>query len=104
MQSEFGALTRNEMLDLVHRPCDANLIQFLWIFKHKKNYVGSFERYKARLVGEGRSQVAGLDCDETFSPLVKSATIRTILTIALSKFWPIHQFDVQNAFLHDDLH
>jgi hypothetical protein len=53
MQSEFGALTRNEMLDLVHRPCDANLIQFLWIFKRKKNYVGSFERYKARLVGDG---------------------------------------------------
>jgi hypothetical protein len=70
----------------------------------KKNSDGSFERYKARLVGDGRSQVAGVDCDETFSPVVKPATIRTVLTIALSKSWPIHQLDVQNAFLHGDLH
>ncbi|GAU48004.1 hypothetical protein TSUD_404810 [Trifolium subterraneum] len=54
--------------------------------------------------GDGRSQIAGVDCDETFSPVVKPATIRTVLTIALSKSWPIHQLDVQNAFLHGDLH
>ncbi|MCI29040.1 copia protein, partial [Trifolium medium] len=53
---------------------------------------------------DGRSQIAGVDCDETFSPVVKSATIRTVLTIALSKSWHIHQLDVQNAFLHGDLH
>jgi hypothetical protein len=44
-----------------------------------------------------------LDCDETFSPVVKPATIRTVLSIALSKSWPIHQLDVQNAFLHGDI-
>ncbi|XP_050897490.1 uncharacterized protein LOC127104351 [Lathyrus oleraceus] len=52
---------------------------------HKKNYYGSFERYKARLVGDGSSHVAGVDCDKTFSSVVKPATIRTMLTIALSK-------------------
>ena len=103
MQSEFDALIRNKMWDLVPRPCDANLIRCMWIFRHKKNFDGSFERYKARLVGDGRSQVAGVDCDETFSPVVKPATIRTVITIALSKSWPIHQLDVQNAFLHGDL-
>jgi hypothetical protein len=85
MQSEFDALIRNKTWDLVPRPCDANLIRCMWIFRHKKNSDGSFERYKARLVGDGRSQVAGVDCDETFSPMVKPATIRTMLTIALSK-------------------
>ncbi|CAJ2647961.1 unnamed protein product [Trifolium pratense] len=104
MQSEFDALIRNKTWDLVPRPCDANLIRCMWIFRHKKNSDGSFERYKARLVGDGRSQVAGVDCDETFSPVVKPATIRIVLTIALSKSWPIHQLDVQNAFLHGDLH
>lgn len=104
MKSEFDALIRNKTWDLVPRPCDANLIRCMWIFKHKKNSDGSFERYKARLVCDGRSQVAGVDCDETFSPVVKPATIRTVLTIALSKSWSIHQLDVQNAFLHGDLH
>lgn len=103
MLSEFNALIKNKTWDLVPRPCDANIIRCMWIFRHKKNSDGSFERYKARLVGDGRSQVAGVDCDETFSPVVKPATIRTVLTIALSKSWPIHQLDVQNAFLHGDL-
>jgi hypothetical protein len=103
MQSEFDALSRNKTWDLVPHPCDANLIRCMWIFKHKKNSDGSFERYKARLVGDGRSQVAGVDCDKTFSPVVKPATIRTLLTIALSKSCPIHQLDVQNAFLHGGL-
>ncbi|GAU50542.1 hypothetical protein TSUD_409860, partial [Trifolium subterraneum] len=103
MQSEFDALIRNKTWDLVPRPYDVNLIRCMWIFGHKKNSDGSFERYKARLVGDGRSQVTGVDCDETFSPVVKPATIRTVLTIALSKSWHIHQLDVQNAFLHGDL-
>jgi hypothetical protein len=104
MQSEFNALIRNNTWDLVPRPCDVNIIRCMWIFRHKKKSNGVFERYKARLVGDGRSQIAGVDCDETFSPVVKPATIRTVLTIALSKSWPIHQLDVQNAFLHGDLH
>jgi hypothetical protein len=45
-----------------------------------------------------------VDCDETFSQVVKPATIRTMLTIPLSKSLPIHQLDVQIAFLHGDLH
>ena len=57
MQSEFDALIRNNTWDLVPRPCDANIIRCMWIFRHKKYSDGSFERYKARLVGDGRLQV-----------------------------------------------
>ncbi|KAJ9537899.1 hypothetical protein OSB04_030632 [Centaurea solstitialis] len=64
---------------------------------------GDLERYKARLVVNGKSQEVRVDCDETFSPVVKPATIRTVLSIALGRNWPIHQLDVKNVFLHGNL-
>ncbi|GJW87658.1 ribonuclease H-like domain-containing protein [Tanacetum coccineum] len=59
--------------------------------------------YKARLVANGRSHQYGVDCDDTFSPVVKTATIRTVLSLALSQNWPIYQLDVKNTFLNGDL-
>ena len=44
-----------------------------------------------------------MDFDETFSPVVKPATVRTVLSLALSRGWPVHQLDVKNAFLHGTL-
>lgn len=45
----------------------------------------------------------GVDFSETFNPMVKPATVRTVLSLALSRQWPIHQLDVKNAFLHGTL-
>ncbi|GJY60221.1 ribonuclease H-like domain-containing protein [Tanacetum coccineum] len=64
---------------------------------------GSLSRYKACLVATGRSQQHGIDYDETFSLVVKPATIHTILSLTVSRDWPIHQIDVKNAFLHGHL-
>lgn len=54
---------------------NANIIRSLWIFRHKRNSDGSFERHKARLVGDGKTHRVGIDCDKTFSPVAKLATI-----------------------------
>ena len=74
-----------------------------WIFRHKLHSDGTLDRYKARWVLRGFTQRPGVDFDETFSPVVKPATIRTVLSLVLSNNWPIHQLDVKNAFLHGTL-
>ncbi|KAJ0583006.1 putative RNA-directed DNA polymerase [Helianthus annuus] len=103
-KTEFTALQDNETWELVPRPLDRPVIRCMWLFRHKFKSDGSLERYKARLVVNGNSQTVGIDCDETFSPVVKPATIRTVLSLAVSRAWSIHQLDVKNAFLHGELH
>ncbi|XP_071686916.1 uncharacterized protein [Rutidosis leptorrhynchoides] len=103
MTDEYNALIKNGTWTLVPRPSDTNIVHSMWLFKHKFNADGTLSRYKARLVANGRSQHIGIDCEETFSPVVKPTTIRTVLSLALSQHWPVHQLDVKNAFLHGHL-
>ncbi|GKE30297.1 ribonuclease H-like domain-containing protein [Tanacetum coccineum] len=103
MRDEYDALIKNSTWTLVPRPPDANVVRCMWIFRHKFLVDGMLSRYKARLVANGSTQLEGVDVDETFSPVVKPGTIRTVLSLAVSRHWPIHQLDVKNAFLHRDL-
>jgi hypothetical protein len=61
-----------------------------WIFKLKLHADGSLEWYKARYVLRGFTQRHGVDYDETFSPVVKRTTVRTVPTLALSRDYPVH--------------
>jgi hypothetical protein len=88
---------------LVPRPPGVNVVTSKWIFEHKLKADGSLERYKACWVIWGFTQCLGVDYDETFSRVVKLATVRTMLTLAVSKGWLVHQLDVKNAFLHGTL-
>jgi len=99
MEAEYSALLSNNTWDLLPRPSQCNVVIGKWIFKHKFKTDGSFERYKARWVLRGFTQRPGIDFAETFSPVVKPAIVRTVLSLALSRSWPVHQLDVNNAFL-----
>jgi histone deacetylase 1/2 len=103
MEDEFQALQANQTWRLVDPPAGTHTITGKWVFKHKFNPDGTLARYKARWVVRGFNQRHGIDFQETFTPVVKPATIRTVLAVAASKRWPTRQLDVSNAFLHGTL-
>ncbi|GJX15130.1 ribonuclease H-like domain-containing protein [Tanacetum coccineum] len=86
MQDEFYVLIKNGTWVLVPQPPNVNVVRSMWLFKHKFHADGSLSRYKARLVANGKSQQQGIDRDETFSPVVKPATIRIVLSLAKSLY------------------
>jgi hypothetical protein len=103
MEDEYAALLSNNTWDLVPRPPGANVVIGKWIFRMKYHADGSLDRYKARWVLRGFTQRPGVDYNETFSPVVKPATVCTVLSLALCRDCPVHQLDVNNAFLHGTL-
>jgi hypothetical protein len=100
MQDEYDALIKNKTWHLVPPSQGKNIIDCKWVFKIKRKSDGSVERYKARLVAKGFKQRYGIDYEDTFSPVVKIATVRLVLSVAVSRGWNLRQLDVQNAFLH----
>ena len=103
LESEYSSLMKNEAWDLVELPQGRKPIGCRWVFKVKHHADGSIERYKARLVAKGYSQEAGIDYEETFSPVARYTTIRTVLAIANQLDLEVHQMDVQTAFLNGEL-
>ncbi|KFK33814.1 hypothetical protein AALP_AA5G063400 [Arabis alpina] len=103
MSQEITAFARNQSYDLVPRLPHYNIIGCKWLYKNKFLSTGFHHRCKARLVAKGYNQKFGYDYTDTFSPVIKSTTIRLVLDIAVSKGWPIQQLDVNNAFLQGTL-
>jgi hypothetical protein len=73
------------------------------VYKIKHNADGFVSRYKARLVAKGYAQTYGIDYEDTYSPVAKMTTIRAIIAMVATKGWSLHQMDVKNVFLHEDL-
>ncbi|GFV80257.1 retrovirus-related Pol polyprotein from transposon TNT 1-94 [Trichonephila clavipes] len=103
MKEELESLSSNNTWVLANLPSDRKVIGNRWVFKVKQNADGTVQRFKARLVAKGFSQKFGVDFSETFSPVVRWDTIRTVLSIAAARKLKLGQFDVKTAFLYGDL-
>lgn len=102
-EAEMTALRSNNTWDLVPRPSQANVVGSKWVYHTKYHSGGSIQRLKARLVAQGCTQLPGIDYMYTFSPVVKATTICIVLSLAIKHKWPLHQLDVNNAFLNSVL-
>jgi histone deacetylase 1/2 len=96
-------LLRNNTWHLVPPKKGINNIGSKLVFKIKRKADGTIDKYKTRVLAKGYKQRYGISYKDTFSPMVKAATIRLILSIAVSRGWSLRQLDVTNAFLHGEL-
>ena len=100
MIEEYQSMIKNDVWEIVPRPKDKLVVSLKWIFKTKHSTDGSIEKYKARFVASGFSQKEGIDYEETFAPVARYTSIRSVLSLASKKKWNLHQMDVKTTFLN----
>jgi hypothetical protein len=100
MTEEYQSIIKNDVWEIVPRPKSKDVVSSKWLFKIKHVVDGSIEKYKARFVARGFSQKEGIDYEETFAPMARYTSIRTIIALAAKMKWKLHQMDVKTAFLN----
>ena len=103
MEKEIESLHTNDAWDLVKLPSGRKAIGCKWVFKRKHDADGYVESYKARLVAQGFNQKYRVDYDETFCPVVRFESVRTLVALAAKHDLTLHQSDVTTAFLNGEL-
>ena len=103
MEKEMESLNKNEVWDLVELPEGRKSVGCKWVLKKKHDADGNVERLKARLVAQGYNQKCRIYCDETFSPVVRFESVRTMIALAAEHSLKLHQTDVRTAFLNGKL-
>ena len=104
IKTENNSIEECGALEIMFRPDHVDrVLPVRWIFKVKYNKDGTVERYKARCCAGGHRQRYGIDYLETFSPVVRYSTVRTLLAHAAANNMIIHNMDVDTAFLYGEL-
>ena len=100
MDREMESLRTNEVWELTTLPPGKRAVGSKWVYKVKTGRDGAVERYKARLVAQGFNQRQGADYDETFCPVVRMESFRTLVALSTQHNLELHHVDVTTAFLN----
>ena len=103
MRRELNSLRENHTWDVVDRPSRKEILDARWVYAYKPLEEVLENRYKARLVVRGFAQTKVFDFGETYAPVAKLTTIRTLLAVGNEKKFFFHQLDVKTAFLNGDV-
>ena len=103
MKVEIEKLKKWKTWKVVPKPEGVNIVGSKWVFKLKKDANGNVTSHRARLVTQGFTQVHGIDFDDTFAPIARMTSIRTVLALAARYDWEIHQVDVKSAYLYGEI-
>ena len=100
MMEEYHSIMKNDVWDIVLKPEGKSVVSSKWIYKINHVSNGSIEKYKAMFVARGFSQKEGIDYAETFAPVSRYTSIRTIMELASMMKWSLHHMDVNKTFLN----
>ena len=81
MIEEYQSIMKNDVWDVVPRPEGKLCVTSKWIYKIKHAADGSIEKYKVRFVAHGFSHKEGIDYEETFAPVARYTSIRSVLAL-----------------------
>ena len=102
-KAELDMLSEKGTWKLVDLPSGRKAIGNRWVFTKKFDEKGNLSRYKARLVAQGFSQIPGQDYSETFSPVMRLDSLRTLVALAAMLDLEISQMDIKGAYLNGTL-
>ena len=97
---DYHSIMKNDVWEIVLRPEGKSVVTSRWLYKLKHAANGSAEKYKARFVVRGFSQIEGVDYDEIFASVARYTSIKALISIAVEVGWKIHQMDAKTAFLN----
>ena len=102
-EEERKSFEAMEVFEVVPQPERKKVVGSKWVYREKRGPDGKVQKYKARVVAQGFTQVEGIDFDETFAPVAKLSSLRAILALAAELDLEVHQMDVKSAYLNGKL-
>jgi hypothetical protein len=103
MLEEYQSIIKNKTFDLVKLPAGQKVINMRWLYKLKRLASGAIDRFKARWIAKGYTQVFSVDFNETFVLVVCVEHLCLLIALAILLGYKIHQMDVTTAFLNTTL-